>query len=74
MESQLRDDYRRLRSRRVQERTVERDYTWVFESAVSVARRPKQYYVSHLPETKQPVKTPQALAASTTGDSDEESP
>jgi hypothetical protein len=44
LERQVRDDFRTVRSRRVQQRTQEDDYTWVYETSVSVApRRPDQY-------------------------------
>lgn len=46
LERQLRDGFRTVRSRRVQQRTQEDDYTWVYETSVSVApRRPDQYAV-----------------------------
>lgn len=44
LERQIRDEFRAVRSRRVQQRTQEDDYTWVYETSVSVApRRPEQY-------------------------------
>jgi Tfp pilus assembly PilM family ATPase len=44
LESQVRDEFRTVRSRRVQQRTQENDYTWLYETSVSVApRRPDQY-------------------------------
>ena len=44
LERQIRDEFRTVRSRRVQQRTQEDDYTWVYETSVSVApRRPEQY-------------------------------
>jgi hypothetical protein len=71
MESQVRDEYRRVRSRRIQERTLERDYTWIFESSMSVARRSKEHYVSHLPPEEPPAEEPGALAAAgTAGDAE----
>ena len=46
LERQVRDDFRTVRSRRVQQRTQEDDYTWLYETSVSVApRRPDQYAV-----------------------------
>jgi len=46
LESQVRDGYRSVRSRRVQQRTQDNDYTWAYETSVSVApRRPDQYTV-----------------------------
>jgi hypothetical protein len=67
MESQIRDEYRRVRSPRIQERMVEKDYTWVFESSISVAKRSKEQYLSHLPKEQQPVETPETLAAANPG-------
>ena len=44
MERQVRDSYRAVRSRRVQQRTQDDDYTWLYETSVSVApRRPEVY-------------------------------
>jgi hypothetical protein len=44
LERQVRDPFRTVRSRRVQQRTQEDDYTWLYETSVSVApRRPDQY-------------------------------
>ncbi len=44
MERQVRDSFRTVRSRRVQQRTADNDYTWLYETSVSVApRRPDQY-------------------------------
>lgn len=46
LESQVRDGFRSVRSRRVQQRTQDNDYTWAYETSVSVApRRPEQYTV-----------------------------
>jgi Tfp pilus assembly protein PilN len=44
MERQVRDRFRNVRSRRIQQRALEDDYTWLFETSVSVfPRRPDQY-------------------------------
>jgi len=44
LERQVRDHFRTVRSRRVQQRTQEDDYTWLYETSVSVVpRRPDQY-------------------------------
>lgn len=44
MESKVRDPFRSVRSRRIQQRALEQDYTWMFETSISVApRRPEQY-------------------------------
>jgi hypothetical protein len=46
LETQVRDEFRTVRSRRVQQRTQENDYTWLYETSVSVSpRRPDQYAV-----------------------------
>ena len=49
MESNIRDKFHEIRSKRVQERQREKDYTWRFETSMSAARRDKSQYVSHLP-------------------------
>jgi hypothetical protein len=49
MEQQVRDGKRKVRSRRIQERTLEHDYTWMYETSMAVAARSKDQYVSHLP-------------------------
>jgi hypothetical protein len=46
MEHLVRDGFRRVQSRRVQQRSGEEDYTWLFETAVSVAPRPPEQYVA----------------------------
>ena len=46
MEHLVRDGFRRVQSRRVQQRSGEEDYTWLFETAVSVAPRPAEQYVA----------------------------
>jgi Tfp pilus assembly PilM family ATPase len=54
MEQEIRDEYHpRVRSPRITERAVERDYTWFFESSMAVKPRSKELYVSHLPEAEQ---------------------
>jgi hypothetical protein len=46
LERQVRDEFRTVRSRRVQQRTQDDDYTWLYETSVSVApRSPDQYSV-----------------------------
>ena len=46
LERQVRDDFRAVRSRRVQQRTQENDYTWLYETSISVTPRgPDQYTV-----------------------------
>lgn len=44
MERQVRDRFRVVRSRRVQQRTQEDDYTWLYETSVSVVPRPPEDY------------------------------
>jgi len=57
MEGQVRDEYRKVVSKRVQERKLERDYTWLFETSISVAPRDgvrdEGRYVAHLPKDRQ---------------------
>ena len=48
MERGIRDRYREVRSNRVQQRGREKTYTWLFESSMSVTKRDKSKYVSHL--------------------------
>jgi len=44
LERQIRDPFRAVRSRRVQQRTQDDDYTWLYETSVSIApRRPDRY-------------------------------
>ncbi|MFH1919125.1 MAG: hypothetical protein ABIP48_04440 [Planctomycetota bacterium] len=54
LENQVRDPYRRVRSKRVQQQKAEKDYAWVFETSLSVRprgeTRDRNRYVSHLPE------------------------
>ena len=54
MERQVRDENRRVQSRRIQERTLEQDYTWMFETSMAVARRSKDQYISHLESPDEP--------------------
>jgi len=46
METNLRDAYHEVRSRRVQENDQERALTWQFESSISVAARDKESYLT----------------------------
>ncbi len=64
VESQIRDPYREIRSPRIQERLAERDYTWLFQASISVGRRSKTAYVSHLrqPHEQKPAAKAEALA------------
>ncbi len=52
MESNVRDKYHEIRSKRVQERQQDKDYTWRFETSMTVAKRVKDDYDSHLPKAK----------------------
>ncbi len=54
MEKEIRDKNHQIRSKRVQERTRQEDYTWLFETSIGVGRREKEQYVSHLPPEAQP--------------------
>ncbi len=54
MEYQVRDQYRRVRSRRLQERSLEQDYTWMYETSMNVARRPPSEYDRHPPSSVEP--------------------
>ncbi len=49
MESSIRDKYHEIRSKRVQERQQDKDYTWRFETSMTVAKRAKDEYDSHKP-------------------------
>ncbi len=48
MENNMRDEFHEIRSKRVQERQQDKDYTWQFETSMTVLKRPKDKYVSHL--------------------------
>ena len=51
MEENVRDKFHHeVRSKREQERVHEKIYTWHFETSMSVNRRDKTQYVSHLPD------------------------
>jgi hypothetical protein len=51
MESQLRDEYHEIRTRRVQESVQGTTYTWKFDSSLWVTRRSKDDYLAFLPFT-----------------------
>lgn len=51
METNVRDKYHELSSKRVQERIRDKTYSWHFETSISVAKRTKNQYTSHLPST-----------------------
>lgn len=51
MEQALRDEHHHVHGKGVQKSGRQEDYTWHFDTAVSVARRSKTQYVSHLPGT-----------------------
>jgi hypothetical protein len=57
MESSIRDEYHEIRSKRVQERQPDKGYTWRFETAMTIAKRDKDKYVSHL---SKPAAEPEA--------------
>jgi Tfp pilus assembly PilM family ATPase len=54
MESELRDKYHTIRSKRVQENKSAKDdadqnnFPWQFESTLTIARRPRDQFISHL--------------------------
>ena len=62
MESNVRDKYHEIRSKRVQEQQQDKDYTWRFETLMTVGKRAKDEYDSHLPKP-QPVETQPVEAA-----------
>ncbi len=49
MEQRLRDGFRTVDSRRVQERDREQDYNWHFETTIRLQPRHPSQYTSHLP-------------------------
>ena len=61
LEKKLRDEYRQVRSKGVRERRGEKEYTWTFDTSLSVKRRSlkaeeagkERRYVSHLPPEEQ---------------------
>lgn len=67
MEHLVRDRFRRVQSRRVQQRSGEEDYTWLFETAISIApRQPEQYVARREPSPAEPAEekeNPDAAAA-----------
>ncbi len=50
MESNMRDDNHEIRSKRMQERPQDIDYTYRFETAMTVDKRSKDEFDSHLPK------------------------
>jgi len=64
MESLLHDPYRRVQSKQVRVRSIEQDYTWYFDAAMSVAGRRKDRYVSHLPDESGTDAEPEAALTS----------
>ena len=54
IEGNVRDDFRHVSGKRTQQRASEKDYTWLFETSMAVARRRPSQYVSHLPPDEQP--------------------
>ena len=61
LEKKIRDEYRQVRSKGVRERRGEKEYTWTFDTSLSVKRRSlkaeeagkERRYVSHLPPEEQ---------------------
>ena len=66
MEHGVRDDYHEVHSKRVQERLREKTYTWHFETSVSVTKRDKEKYVSHLAEPSPAAETAAPASAAAT--------
>ena len=60
MESQLRDEYHEINTRRVQESVQGKTNTWKFDSSLSVSRRSKDDYLAYQPVTpsRQPAAPP----------------
>jgi hypothetical protein len=59
MESQLRDEYHEINTRRVQESVQGKTNTWKFDSSLSVSRRSKDDYLAYHPVTSaEPPATP----------------
>lgn len=66
MESNIRDRYHDIRSKRVQERGPQGSLAWSFETSLSVAPRSKSTYVAHLKPQGSP-PAPSAIVASGDG-------
>ena len=56
MERQIRDRYRNVRSRRIQQRALQDDYTWLFETSVSVLPRRAEEYRDPPPAEPDPTE------------------
>lgn len=63
LERQVRDEFRTVRSRRVQQRNQDDDYTWLYETSVSVAPRRPDQYVAPPPEAAPAERTTEAAAS-----------
>ena len=72
LERNIRDDYRNVRSKGVRERRGEKEYTWTFDTSLSIKRRSlkaeaagkDRRYVSHLsPEEQLAAKSPEEQGA-----------
>lgn len=63
MEDNIRDDFHQIRSKRVGERDRDKDYTWRFETSMSVAKRDKSQFTSHLPAPPEPPPSSEAADA-----------
>jgi len=67
LERQVRDPFRAVRSRRVQQRTQEDDYTWLYETSVSIAPRRPDQYAAPAPEATVPeAPAPETTVSETT--------
>ncbi len=75
LEYLLRDEFRQVRSDRVQQRSPDGDYTSQFQTRIRTSRRSKDQYISHLPPPE-PVspKDPLRVASGEPGDPQEVKP
>ncbi|MBL9124700.1 MAG: pilus assembly protein PilM [Planctomycetaceae bacterium] len=67
MESQLRDEYHEINTRRVQESVQGKTNTWKFDSTLSVSRRSKDDYLAYQPVTPTARPAPPASAPPAAG-------
>lgn len=67
MEDSIRDSFHHISSRRQTQRSAQGDYTWSFETAIAVKRRPTSDYVRYLPGAAPHAAGNTTAAAATTG-------
>jgi hypothetical protein len=81
LERRIRDEYRQVRSKGVRERRGEKEYTWTFDTSLSIERRSSsaegsgkdRRYVSHLPPEEQLLaRRPPAKPSKEEGEDSEE--